>query len=262
MSHPDTRSQPEARQNPAASRLRAHALRRGRLPDSGPAFDGSDAVNFIIARARAPRNRPLVLVPIGKLTNIALALKKDPSIASKVRVVWLGSNYPDPGEYNQENDEAALQYVLESGVRFEIALVRYGKPSGTDAVRVTRDEIRARMKGKGSRVPEPVAGRHGGEFHTFGDYSIDLFEHVNMDGKPPSRALYDMAAVAIVKNPSWASPRTIPAPRLVDGKWVDRPDNRRTITIWENFARDTILADFYRAMDQPHLPATRARTPR
>jgi purine nucleosidase len=110
------------------------------------------------------------------------------------------------------------------------------------------------MAGKGPRVNDAVVGRHGGRFHTFGDYSIDLFEHINLSGTPPSRALYDMAAVAIVKNPAWAAPRTIPAPRLVNGKWVERPGNPRTITIWENFSRDAILTDFYRVMDRPQFP--------
>jgi purine nucleosidase len=216
-------------------------------------FDGSEAVRFIIERAHAARGKQLVVLPVGKLTNVALALKKDPSIGPKIRILWLGSNYPDPGEYNQKNDEPALQYVLDADVPFEIALVRYGKPSGTDAVRVTREQIRARMAGKGPRVGEAVVGRHGGEFRTFGDYSIDLFEHIKLDGTPPSRALYDMAAVAIVKNASWATAKRIPAPRLVNGKWIERPDNRRTITIWENFAREAILSDFYRVMDQPQL---------
>jgi hypothetical protein len=109
------------------------------------------------------------------------------------------------------------------------------------------------MAGKGPRAASPVAGRHGGEFRTFGDYSIDLFDHIELHGNPPSRALYDMAAVAIVKDPSWAEARRIPAPRLVDGKWVERPDNPRTITLWENFDRDRILADFFRTMDDPRL---------
>ena len=219
----------------------------------GDRFDGSDAVRFIIERAHASRGGRLVLLPVGKLTNVALALKRDPSIAPKIRIVWLGSNYPDPGEYNQENDEPALQYVLDADVPFEIALVRYGKPDGTDAVRVTREEIRRRMTGKGPRLAQPVIGRHGGEFRTFGDYSVNLFEHIDLSGTPPSRALYDMAAVAIVKNPSWATPRRIPAPRLAAGKWVERPDNRRTITIWENFSRQAILSDFYQVMDRPRL---------
>jgi len=219
-----------------------------------PDFDGAAAVELIVRRAHEPGVPRLVLLPVGKLTNIALALKKDPSIAPMVRVVWLGSNYPEPGEYNQENDEGALTYVLDSSdVAFEIALVRYGTPSGTAAVRVTREEIRARMPGKGPRAREPVAGRNGGQFTTFGDYSIDLFEHITLDGDPPSRALFDMAAVAIVKNPAWAHPRRIPAPRLVDGKWVDRPDNPRTVILWEHFDRDAIVRDFYATMDRPVL---------
>jgi purine nucleosidase len=217
-------------------------------------FDGKAAVDLILAESRKARSQKLVLVPVGKLTNIALALKKDPSLASRVRVVWLGSNYPDPGEYNQENDEGALQFVLDStSVPFEMAVVRYGKPSGTDHVRVSRDEIHARVAGKGPRVRAYVTGRNGGRFQTFGDYSVDLFDHIQLNGTPPSRALYDMAAVAIVKNPAWAHPRVIPAPQLVDSKWVERPENSRTITVWEDFDRDAILADFFATMDRPIL---------
>ncbi|MEO8623034.1 MAG: nucleoside hydrolase, partial [bacterium] len=217
-------------------------------------FDGSPAVALIIQRAHASTNRPLVLMPVGKLTNIALALKKDPSIASKVRIVWLGSNYPDPGEYNQENDESALQYILDTNAPFEIAVVRYGTPSGTAVVRATLSEIKSRMPGKGPRIREPVVGRNGGAFTTFGDYSVNLFEHIKLDGNPPSRALYDMAAVAIVKNPAWAHPHRIPAPRLANGTWAARPDNSRTIVLWENFDRDAIMNDFYASMDHP-VPA-------
>jgi purine nucleosidase len=216
-------------------------------------YDGKAAVDEIIKQAKASGAQRLVLVPVGKLTNVALALKKDPSIASKVRIVWLGSNYPQPGEYNQENDEGALQYLLDTDVPLEIALVSYGTPVGTDRVRVTPDEIKRRMPGKGPRVRTPVRGRHGGRFETFGDYSVNLFDHIELSGNPPSRALFDMAAVAIVKNPAWAKSRKIPAPKLVDSKWVERPDNKRTITLWEHFDRDAILADFWATMDRPVL---------
>ena len=60
------------------------------------------------------------------------------------------------------------------------------------------------MPGKGPRIRVQVTGRHGGKFATFGDYSVNLFDHIELSGTPPSRALYDMAAVAIVKNPAWA----------------------------------------------------------
>ena len=216
-----------------------------------PDYDGAAAVRFIIERAHAADARPLVLLPVGKLTNVALALKKDPTIARKIRVVWLGSNYPDPGEYNQENDPGSLSYILErTDVPFEIATVRYGKASGTDAVRATREEIRAKMPDKGPRVSPPVAGRDGGTYQTFGDYSVALFERIQLNGNPPSRALYDMAAVAIVKNPAWAAARRIPAPTLDGTQWVERPGNPRTVTVWENFDSAAIMRDFYATMDR------------
>lgn len=213
-----------------------------------PGFDGAEAVDYIIRSVHDYAPDTLIFLPVGKLTNIALALKKDPSIARNVRIVWLGSNYPEPGEYNQENDQPALNYILDLDVPFEIALVRYGEPSGTDAVRVTPADMETHMPGMGPHVEQPVVGRHGGEFTNFGDYSIDLFHHIDLYGDPPSRALFDMAAVAIVKNPAWATPARIPAPILVDGKWQDRPDNPRTITLWEHFDRDAILNDFFGTM--------------
>ena len=140
------------------------------LPDiDKPTYDGSKAVDFIIRQALSNDERPLVLMPIGKLTNIALALKKRPAIADKVRVVWLGSNYPDPGEYNFVNDIASIHPILESRVPFEMVMVRYNKPSGTDAVRATLKDIQRIMPGKGPSISTPIAGRHGGSFSNFGD---------------------------------------------------------------------------------------------
>jgi hypothetical protein len=218
---------------------------KGRLDQ--PDFDGAAAVNFIIERAKAPDARKLVLLPVGKLSNIALALAKEPSIASRIRIVWLGSNYPEPGEYNQDNDIGAMNYILDTDVPFEIVTVRYGKPSGTDAVRATVADIRKIMPGKGP-VVSAVRGRHGGQFTRFGDYSVSHFENIPLHGDPPSRALFDMAAVAIVKNPAWAKTTIIPAPTYKDGRWVNRPNNPRKIVLWENFDRAGIMKDFYGSM--------------
>ena len=214
-----------------------------------PDFDGVDAVDLIIKRAHAVSSQKLVLLPIGKLTNIALALKKDPSIINKVKVVWLGSNYPEPGEYNLENDTESLNFVLDTNVEFEMVVVRYGAESGTSAVRVTPDDLMQNLAGKGPRTDLPVAGRNGGTFTCFGDYSINLLEHIDLYGNPPSRALYDMAAVAIVKNPAWAEARVIAAPILEGGSWLERPGNPREIAIRENFDKQTIVDDFYATMN-------------
>lgn len=213
-------------------------------------FDGSDAVNFIIEKAMQSGKEKLVLVPIGKLTNIALALKKEPKITDKVRVVWLGSNYPYPGEYNLDNDTTSVNPVIESGVEFEMVTVRYGQSGGTAAVNVTRNEISRNLAGKGPKSKDEITGRHGGTFTCFGDYSVNLFDHIDMHGNPPTRSLFDMAAVAILKNPDWAEKTEIPSPRLQRVEWIDKPENKSTIFIWENFNRDAIINDFFELMDK------------
>ena len=221
-----------------------------------PEYDGNEAVQFIIDESRKSRDRKLVLLPVGKLTNIALALEIAPDIKDNVRIVWLGSNYPEPGEYNQINDIPSLNYILDQNVPFEMVMVRYGKPSGSDAVRVTPDDIEQNMPGVGP-TSDPVTGRHGNTFTNFGDYSVNLFRNAKMHGDPPSRPLFDMVAVAIVKNPSWGEGRAIPAPFLDGGKWVERPGNSRIVIIWENFDSKAILEDFYDIMRNPVIAERR-----
>jgi len=208
-------------------------------------FDGHEAVNFIIDQAKKHTNQKLILLAVGKLTNVALAVEKDPSIIDHIRLVWLGANYPDPGEYNLVNDIPSMNYLLDTEIPFEMVTVRYGKPSGTDAVRVLKGEAQKTMPGLGPTIDEPITGRHGDTFTNFGDYSVSLFEHIDYHGDPPGRSLFDMAAVAIVKDPSWAQSKEIPCPIMVDEKWVERPDNARKIIVWEFFDKDQIMEDFY-----------------
>ncbi len=210
-------------------------------------FDGKPAVDFIIEKALSQEHEKLVIVPVGTLTNVALALAKEPKIASKIRVIWLGSNWPDPGEYNLVNDTTAINSLIENRqLEFEICTVRYGESTGTAAVLVSVDEIRQRMKGLGPQLETPVPGRHGGSFSNFGDYSIELFEKIGDD----HRSLFDVCALAILKNPRWAQPSKVPAPRLLGDSWIEQSGNSHHVIFWENFDKEAILSDFYRSMEQ------------
>ena len=190
----------------------------------------------------------LVLLPIGKLTNIALALLKEPLIIPNIRIVWLGSNYPKPGEYNLENDVSSMNFLLNTKIEFEIVTVRYGESSGTDFVKVTEEDVINNMPKLGDKIDNPVEGRHGGSFFSFGQYSKNLFDNTSFYGNPPSRSLFDMAAVAIVKNPLWARSNKIQRPIMIEGQWIEQKNNSLKIKIWENFDKDKILKDFYRSL--------------
>ncbi|WP_203532606.1 nucleoside hydrolase [Draconibacterium halophilum] len=213
-------------------------------------FDGKPAVDFIIQEAMKVKDEKLVLVPVGKLTNIALAILKEPRIVDKVRVIWLGGNYPNHGEYNLDNDTTAVNPVIESGVEFEMVTVRYGKPSGTAAVAVTREEIESNMKGKGPVSHHTITGRHGGEFNRFGGYSANLFNEAEMYGNPPTRSLFDMVVLAVLKNEAWGEKVEIPAPKLVGNSWIDKPENKHKIVYWQNFNRDAIVNDLFELMQK------------
>ena len=216
---------------------------------SEPQFDGYQSVDFIIQQAQKyTKENKLTVLAVGKLTNLALAFKKDPGIVDKIRLVWLGSNYPFPGEYNLENDIPSMNYILNTNIDFEIVSVRYGMQTGTDAVRVTKEDAISTMPGLGPIIEKPIVGRHGGEFYNFGDYSVDLFKHIDYPDSIQSRALYDMAAVAILKNPAWAKKTEIPCPIMVDNAWVEQPDNQRKIILWEIFDKDSIIGDFYQTL--------------
>ena len=212
-------------------------------------FDGHKAVKFIIKEAlKYNSKQKLIILAVGKLTNVALAVKKEPLIIPNIRIVWLGSNYPESGEYNLDNDIISMNYLLETKVEFEIVTVRYGKLSGTDFVKVTKDEVEDKILSLGIKIEKGVSGRHGGKFYSFGEYAKSLFENISYYGDPPSRSLFDMAAVAILKNPSWAKSKDIPSPIMIDGKWVEQKNNIRKIKIWEHFEKEAILLDFYSSL--------------
>ncbi len=216
-------------------------------------YDGNEAVNFIIRQAHENHKGKLVLIAIGKITNIALAIEKDPSIIPKIKVVWLGTPWPcvwkDP---NKSSDIPAANYMFDSEVEFQIV----STCESSNEVKVSVDEMFRHMPGKGPYVNPPIPGRSGGLFHTFGDYSVNLFESVRRDGVE-RRPLYDIVAIATLKNPDWGNATVVGAPLLnMDDTWVKRDDNPRKVTFWQHYDTVAVLNDFWETMDQPVLGLT------
>ena len=75
------------------------------------------AVDLII-RTLLESPRKITIVPVGPLTNIAMALKTDPRIKDKIeRIVLMGGAYYIPQlEYNVYRDRIASEIVFSSGV--------------------------------------------------------------------------------------------------------------------------------------------------
>jgi len=85
-------------------------------------LDARHAADFIVERAGAPDQRPLTLVAVGPLTNVALALERGPGIVGRIdRIAIMGGaiglgNWTPSAEFNIFADPEAAQAVLGSGV--------------------------------------------------------------------------------------------------------------------------------------------------
>src|ERR1700730_11365222 len=90
------------------------------LPSSKCKVDGRWGPELIIEMVHAAPHE-ITLVPIGPLTNIALALEKDPSIVPLVKEVIImggsisGGNVNASAEANIYNDPEAAQVVFQAG---------------------------------------------------------------------------------------------------------------------------------------------------
>ncbi len=217
-------------------------------------FDGKEAVDFIIEQSKAygPGNK-LNLVAVGKLTNVALAIARDSTLVKRVKVLWLGSNYPDPGEYNLENDTSALNPVFQSGVEIDIALVAYGRTEGTDAVKMPISEIEQVMPGQGPEINDSIMGRNGGYFNNFGDYAVNLWQNIELYGEEKTRSLYDLAALVVLKKPKYAKKKTIDCPYWKNGKWDPEYSSAYDCGFFYDFKKDFILNEFFTSLEDYEL---------
>ena len=89
----------------------------------GYSINDMHAVDFIIKTCHE-QTQPIYLCPLGPLTNIALAITKDPSIKSKIKeIVFMGGaamclgNITPAAEFNVYVDPHAANIVLNSGIK-------------------------------------------------------------------------------------------------------------------------------------------------
>lgn len=84
--------------------------------------DPRDGVELIVERALAEDSRPLTIVAVGPLTNVAAALQRAPEIAERIdRISIMGGaiglgNWTPSAEFNIHVDPEAAEIVFTSGV--------------------------------------------------------------------------------------------------------------------------------------------------
>lgn len=209
------------------------------LQETGSRPVDSPAVRDLIARAMAgPEDKPLYVVAIGAITNVASALLLAPEIVSKIVVVWLGGHalyWPHTREFNLREDPAAARIVLESGVPLWLVPCL----GVTSHLITTVHELRAILGGKNALC----------------DALIRLLEAYSPTHAGYGKALWDVGAAALLIEETWSRSTWERCPRLTDDLcWQpDASGHGMRVVQWQN--RNAIFTDMFARLGSFQGPA-------
>ncbi len=161
------------------------------LADPAMPLQKGHAVDFIIDTCLAAKDKSITICPIGPMTNVALAMMKEPSIIPKIElIVCMGGAVKELGnttpaaEFNIYVDPHAAKVVLDAGVNFVMMPLDV-----THKALVTPERLQ-RMKDLNS----PVGDVCGGMLDYFNRFDMTRY---GFDGGP----LHDPCVIAYLIDP-------------------------------------------------------------
>ncbi len=192
----------------------------------------SDAATDLAARAmNYSPEKPLYVVAIGAITNVASALLINPKIAENIVVVWLGGHAhhcTTGGEFNMCQDIAAARVIIKSKVPY----VQLPCGGVVSSFTISKPEIESWLIGKG-------------ELATYlGTITIEEAE-IYAKIKTWTRVIWDVTAVAWLLNDDnkFMQSRIIPAPLpSYENLYTQNPDGHFMCYVY-SINRDGLMND-------------------
>lgn len=194
----------------------------------------SSAAEDLVQRAKnySPE-KPLYVVAIGAITNIASAILLNPDIIENIVVVWLGGHglhYHDTKEFNMYQDVAAARVVMQSGVPF----VQLPCVGVVDKFAVSKQELEFWLKGK-----NPLA-----------DYlatNAIAAAEAYAKGRAWTRVIWDVTAVGWLLNDSdrFMQSRVIPTPIPTYDNFYATDYNGHPMRYVYSINRDSLMNDLF-----------------
>lgn len=215
------------------------------LPDEHSPVTNLAAEDLVRRAAAYSSERPLYVVAIGAITNVASALLMDPSIADRLVLVWLGGHayhHTDTAEFNMKQDVAAARVVFNSAV----PLVQLPCVGVTDVLTSTGPELRHWLTGR-----NPLC-----------DYLLEqTVEEAERyaKGKPWSRVIWDVAAMAWLADREGAWLKERPEPRPLPGydHRYQHPADRPPLNYVYRIHRDLVFEDLFHRLGSFMPPETK-----
>lgn len=180
--------------------------------------------------------RPLYVVAIGAITNIASAILMQPEIADRIVVVWLGGHalhYFNNKEFNIMQDVAAARVVFGCGV----PLVILPCQGVVSSFLTTEPELRAWLSGKNALCDYLV------------ENTVDAMNKY-AKGRVASRVIWDATAVGWLLNDEekFMIDRLIPTPIPEYDHYYAQDQSRPLCCYVYYIRRDALMGDLFKCL--------------
>ena len=176
--------------------------------------------------------KPLYVVAIGAITNVASALLLNPKMKEKVVIVWLGGHahhFNHTREFNMYQDIAAARVVMQSGAPF----VQLPCAGVVDSFTISKPELEYWLKGKNELA------------NYLATTTIEEAEVYASSSKPWTRVIWDVTAVAWLLNDDdrFMESRIIPTCIPDYNRYYEEDYEGEPMTYVYHIKRDHLMAD-------------------
>ena len=176
------------------------------------------------------KNDITYILAIGAITNVALAIKKEPKIIDKIEVIWLGGNdfsHKDNMEYNFRQDVEAVKIIFNSNVKLTVLPCK-------DVVSDLKIDINTLKNNLNSSE--------------LNNYLIERFYNDGYHGYEEERVIWDISAIAYMINKKWFKTKRVSTPFINNDTSYKMTNSKNKITFVTKLNRNKIYSDLFKKL--------------
>ena len=197
--------------------------------------EGYDETNLAVEKIIeiALKNKKTYIMAIGAITNIALAIKKEPKILEKIEIIWLGGNsllQDNNFEFNFRQDIEAVKVVFESKVKLTIIPCKNVASNLVTSVW----ELNNYLNDKNELC----------------NYLIDRFYNDGCHGIQERRVIWDIAVIAYMINKEWFTSKEISCPNINNDTSYELTTDNHKITMVNYIDVNRVYADLFNKLGE------------
>lgn len=193
-------------------------------------FGNNEAVEKIIEIAN--KNDKTYILAIGALSNISLAINKNPNIINKIEIIWLGGNsleYGNNKEFNFMQDTDATFNVINSNINMTIIPARN---VAVDLI-IKKEELEKRLD-----MNKEIS-----------QYLCKRFVNDSYYGVKNERVIWDISVIAYLINKNWFETKEIKGLSLSENLQYYTNSSTATKLIVEKLDNNKIYDDLFEVLD-------------